>query len=641
MPSPARQPYRDGPGLSAPAVKHFRLPAGQQGNSGEGRPEDIRSLTAGVERRPGVYRMLDAAGRILYVGKARNLRNRLRSYFAATQPLKVQRLMARTRAIELTVTADEAAALILENDLIKQHQPRYNILFRDDKSYPYLRMDLRHPFPRLSLYRGPRHQGERYFGPYPNARSLRKTLSLLQKLFLLRNCSDAFFKRRTRPCLQYQIRRCSAPCVSRIGREEYRRDLDRAVLFLQGRSEQIVEELTIPMHQAAATQDYERAAAYRDMIARLRQVQQDRALGASNTSLDVVACLCRDGAACIQVFTVRGGAMTSNQAFFPRCPAEPEAEETLSAFLARYYLGAEGRDLPAEFLLSCSPRDRASLEQALSRQAGRHTPLRIRGQGERRRWLTMALDNAASALLQRHGRRHREEEGLRQLASALALRHPPQRIECFDVSHSGGEAATASRVAYIPGTGPLRSDYRRFHITGVSPGDDYAALSQAVLRSFRQQLRRGEPLPGLLLIDGGRGQATHALQALKELGLGERIQVVGVAKGPGRKAGLETLYSGQRPIRLAPDSAALHLVLRIRDEAHRFALQGHRRRRGTRQLGSPLESIPGVGSELRRRLLQHFGGLQGVRRAAAAELARVRGIGPSRAERIHRQLHRA
>ena len=612
--------------------------AGKSHTAGEALA-DAQQLTAGIAPRPGVYRMLDAAGRILYVGKARNLRNRVRSYFSATRTLKVERLMTRTHAVELTVTADEAAALILESGLIKQHRPRYNVLLRDDKSYPYLRLDSRHPFPRLSFYRGARRPGERYFGPYTSTRAVRNTLTLLQKLFRIRNCTDAFFRHRTRPCLQYQIQRCSAPCVGHISAQEYRRDLDRAVLLLKGRSEQLVEQLAEPMRRAADAHEYERAAAYRDMIAHLRQVQQDCALGAPNASLDVVACALSNGDACIQLFTVRGGSISGSQAFFPRCPAGSEPREVLSAFLAQHYL--EGGELPAEFLLSHLPSDRESLEQALARHAGRSVSLRTRGQGERRRWLAMAQENAAAALLQRRSRRDREEQGLRELVRALKLSGQPERIECFDVSHSSGEAATASCVVYAPGNGPVPADYRRFNITGLTPGDDYAALYQAVTRSFRQRLRRSEPVPELLLIDGGKGQVAQAMQALTELQLSDQILIAGVAKGPGRRAGMETIYAGKRVVRLAPGSAALHLVLRIRDEAHRFALQGHRRRRGAKHLESPLESIPGVGSERRHRLLQHFGGLQGVRRAAASELAKVRGIGPALAGRIHWRLHEA
>lgn len=600
---------------------------------------NVSQLLAGIARSPGVYRMLDATGKSLYIGKARNLRNRLRSYFFASQSLKVERLMTQTQAIELTVTTDEATALILESSLIKRHRPRYNVLLRDDKSYPYLRLDLHHPFPRISFYRGSRHSGERYFGPYTNTRAVRKTLTLLQKLFCIRNCTDNFFRHRSRPCLQYQIHRCSAPCVGYISQNEYRQDLERAVLFLRGRSEQVVEQLAEPMRKAAEAHEYERAAAYRDVIANLRQVQQDHTLDNPNASLDVVACALSGGEACIQVFKIRGGAIFDSQAFFLRCPADLKPEEALSAFLAQHYL--EGCELPAELLLSHTPRAHKSLRQALERSADRHIPLRTRGQGERHRWLALARENATTALLQQHDWCAREEQGIQELTRALALPQQPGRIECFDVSHSGGEVATASCVVYAPGVGRLPADYRRFNISGVEPGDDYAALHQAVIRSFRQHLRRKEPLPDLLLIDGGRGQAARVELALTEMKLSVRIRVVGVAKRPGHKARLATLYNRGQALHLAPDSAALHLVLRIRDEAHRFALQGHRRRRAIKGLASPLESIPGIGSELRRRLLQHFGGLQGVRRAAASELAKVPGIGPARSNLIHRQLHEA
>lgn len=583
--------------------------------------------------------MLDAAGKSLYVGKARNLRNRLRSYFSASRSLKVEHLMAQAQAIELTVTADEATALILESSLIKRYQPRYNVLLRDDKSYPYLRLDPSHPFPRISFYRGPRRPGERYFGPYTNTRAVRRTLVLLQKLFCIRNCTDSFFRHRSRPCLQYQIHRCSAPCVGHISQAEYRQDLERAVLFLRGRSEQVVEELAESMRKAAKAHEYERAASYRDVIANLRQVQQDRALDSPHASLDVVACALSNREACIQVFKIRDGAISDTQTFFLRCPADLEPAEALSAFLAQHYL--ENCELPAELLLSHVPLAQESLQQALDRSAGRHVPLRTRGQGERRRWLALAQENAAASLLQQHDWSAREEQGVQELTRVLALPQRPERIECFDVSHSAGDAATASCVVYVPGIGRLPGDYRRFNISGVEPGDDYAALHQAVIRSFRQHLRREEPLPDLLLIDGGQGQATRAELAVAELELSDHIRVVGVAKRPDHRARLATLHNESQVLRLASDSAALHLVLRIRDEAHRFAIQGHRRRRAIKGLASPLESIPGIGGELRRRLLQHFGGLQGVRRAAASELAKVPGIGPARSNLIHRQLHEA
>ena len=577
--------------------------------------------------RPGVYRMLDEAGNILYVGKARNLNNRLRSYFSTSRSPKVEQLMVRTRSIEHTITADEAAALILENELIKQHRPRYNVLFRDDKSYPYLRMDLRHPFPRLSFYRGKRHPGSRYFGPYPNTGALRKTLSLLQKLFKLRNCTDTFFKHRTRPCLQYQIQRCSAPCTERISQADYQQDLEHAIAFLQGRSAQVIEALVEPMQQAAAAREYERAAHYRDMIARLRQVQQEHSLPAAAAVVDVIACVIQDERACIQLFVMRGGVNVGNRAYFPAQVGGREEGELIAAFLGQHYL--ENQAIPAELLLSHPPADRHSMAQALSRRAGRQISLRIRGQGERRHWLELARTNASSALQLQQGRQEQEAQAFRQLAAALQLTEPPERIECFDVSHTGGAAATASCVVHTRKTGAVPAEYRRFNLRELPPGDDYAGLHQAVLRNYSKP----RELPALLLIDGGRGQAAQATQALQELQL--QIRVIGIAKDPTRKSGLETVYSNGQAVQLS--NPALQLLLRVRDEAHRFALQGHRRRR--QRLVSPLEGIPGIGTELRHRLLEYFGGLQGVRHAAATELARVQGVGPKRADRIHRQLH--
>mgnify|MGYP001477500764 CR=1 FL=1 len=592
----------------------------------------LKTLTA----LPGVYRMLDERGEVLYVGKARNLKQRVSSYFRETQSsAKTRGLVARIRAVEVTVTHTETEALILESTLIKQFKPRYNILLRDDKGYPYIHASAG-DFPRLTLHRGAKRAPGRYFGPYPNAQAARDTLNLLQKIFRLRSCEDSFFQTRGRPCLQYQIQRCTAPCVGLVERDSYQRQLRDAISFLEGRSGQVIEDLARRMEAAAAALRFEEAALYRDQIAELRQVQQRQHVEGESGDLDVVACAARGEVACVQVFVFRDGRLLGNQALFPRLPEAEDASAVLGAFLAQYYLD---RFVPAELLVSHEPTEAEWLAQALRERAGRRVAITVRVRGERARWLEMAQRNAEHALAARlssqAGIRHR----LESLREALGGEGELTRMECFDVSHTQGEAMVAACVVFGP-EGPIKADYRRYNIEGVTPGDDYAALCQALTRRYARVRTEEGRLPDLLLIDGGRGQLSQAREVL-ELLRAAGVRVVGVAKGPERRPGLETLYlfGENRPLILPPDSAALHLVQQIRDEAHRFAITGHRQRRAKARTASALDAIAGIGPKRRQALLRQFGGLKQLARAGVEDLGRVDGISAELAQRIYDAFH--
>ncbi len=599
-------------------------------------PFDPKTLLEGLPGRPGVYRMVDAAGTELYVGKAKDLRRRVGSYFSRALNDRLQRMMGRVANLEVTVTHTEAEALLLENNLIKALKPRYNVLLRDDKSYPYLYLSTQEPFPRLSFYRGPRKGPGRYFGPYPSASSVRETLALLQKLFPVRQCEDAFYRNRSRPCLQHQLHRCGAPCVGLVSAEEYGREVRRTELFLEGKTNEVVAELGERMERAAEALEFERAAALRDQIATLQRIQERQYVSGSGGDLDILACALEGGSACVQVFFVRAGRSLGNKGFFPAVPEETDAATLLSAFLSQYYLD---KPIPAEILCSAEPEERELIEAALSERAGRRVLIRSRVRAERARWLGMAQGNAELALRARLGSQAGYARRLAALTRALALPELPRRLECFDVSHTGGEGAVASCVLF-DGEGPRPADYRRFNVDGVTGGDDYGALRQVLTRRYLR-IRDGEvPAPDVLFVDGGRGQVAAAAEVLQELGVSGLV-LVGVAKGPDRKPGLEQLwlYGQGSPVTLQADSPAMHLVQQIRDEAHRFAITGHRARRGRLRTTSPLEGIPGIGPKRRQRLLRQFGGLQELGRAGVEDLARVEGISRQLAEQIYSAFH--
>jgi excinuclease ABC subunit C len=596
-----------------------------------------KAYIATLPRRPGVYRMLGAQGELLYVGKARDLKSRVASYFHARNVSpKVQALVGQVRDIEVTVTHSDTEALLLEYNLIKEHRPRYNVVLRDDKTFPYVHVTTEARFPRLAFYRGPRTRSGRLFGPYPSAGAVRETLLQLQKLFKLRNCEDTFFENRSRPCLQHQIERCSAPCVGLISEQDYAKDVAAAVKVLEGKTREVNEELAAEMEKAAAALDFEGAARIRDQLASLRQIQQQQSVSTrGRRDVDLVALASETGEHCIAVMFVRGGRNLGSAQYFPRAPLG-QSDELVSAFLMQYYFAHE---VPPEILLNVSIEDAGALGETLSGRAGHKVSVRRGARGLNGRWIAMAQTNASQALRMRLANRAGIEVNLEGLRELLQMPEAPHRIECFDISHTRGEGTVAACVVFGP-EGPIKADYRRFNITGIEPGDDYGALRQALTRRY-QKIKSGEvAMPDLLLIDGGRGQLTQALEVLTELEI-VGLPVVGIAKGADRRPGQERLFTPDRAeaLVLPPDSPVLHLVQRVRDEAHRFAITGHRRRRARRHNESTLEAVPGLGPARRRELLKQFGGLQGILRAGVDDLAQVRGIGRPLAELIYEHLH--
>ncbi|MGA7986721.1 MAG: excinuclease ABC subunit UvrC [Burkholderiales bacterium] len=598
---------------------------------------DPKAFVAGLPGLPGVYRMLGSAGEPLYVGKARDLKKRVGSYFnrsAAISP-RIRMMLTQVASIEVTATRSEAEALLLENNFIKSLAPRYNILFRDDKSYPYL-MITGHAVPRIGFHRGAKDRRNRYFGPFPHAHAVRDAIQLLQRVFRLRTCEDSVFENRSRPCLLHQIRRCTAPCTGLISPERYAQDVHNAVLFLEGREADVLGALTQKMAAAAAARLYEEAAIYRDQIRALSRVQARQYVESERgVDADVVACVLEGGIACVNLVMIRGGRHVGDRSFFPQNAAGATAGEVLAAFLEQHYLEQPVPPL----ILTSDELDRAALETVLREQAPRGTQIVAPAHGERRVWLDMARKNAQLAISHRERERTTQEARTIALRDALGLPASAERIECFDVSHTMGEAAVASCVVYDHHA-MQKSEYRRYNIRDVTPGDDYAAMRQALSRRYERVTAEAGKIPDLILIDGGKGQVGAAKAALVELGLND-VSVIGVAKGPQRRPGLEELVleSEGRSMILAPQHPGLHLIQSIRDEAHRFAIVGHRARRGRSRTTSSLNEIPGVGAKRRQRLLAHFGGLREVHAAAVDDLCKVDGISRKLAEQIYRRLH--
>ena len=600
--------------------------------------EHPKALIISLPPKPGIYRMLGAKGEVLYVGKARNLRKRVQSYFRASGlAARVLLLMHQAQDLEITVTHTETEALLLENNLIKTLHPRFNILLRDDKSYPYIFVSDGQEYPRIGFHRGAKREKGRYFGPYPSSYGVRETLNLLQKIFRVRQCQDSFFRNRSRPCLQYQIKRCSGPCVGLVEPERYRRDVRQALMFMEGKSQSLIRDGIKQMEQASDRQDYETAALLRDRIGMLKRIQEKQYISGAGGDADVLAVAATPEAACIVVTWIRGGQNLGSKSFFPRMGAESAPAEILAAFLAQYYLS--GRAIPARVYLGEAIADRALLERAFTEKAGKKIALAVGPRGAPRRWVQMAKLNADEAL-RRHLAGKIDMQGrFEALRDALKLESTPERIECFDISHTMGEATVAACVVFDM-NGPVKSDYRRFNIEGIEPGDDYGAMTQALTRRYRK-VKEGEGrLPDLLLIDGGKGQLSVAEGVMQELQLAG-VKLVGVAKGRERKPGQEQLFlSGSgRPTILPPTSAGLHLIQQIRDEAHRFAIAGHRARRGKARTSSTIERIPGIGGKRRQALLKNFGGLREVARAGVEDLARVPGISPQLAQKIYDAFH--
>ena len=592
--------------------------------------EFVRQLTTA----PGVYRMFSADGAVLYVGKAASLKKRVASYFRADLPSRrIALMVAQIARMEITVTRTEAEALILENQLIKSLRPRYNVLLRDDKSYPYILLT-DETWPRIGKHRGPRSQPGRYFGPYPSGLAVNETLDLMQKIFKLRSCEDSFFRNRSRPCLQHQIGRCTAPCVGLIATRDYDASVRRAALFLDGRSNELVDELTKSMDAASGRLEFEQAAQLRDTIAGIRKIQARQYVEGEQVEMDVLACAMAQGAACVLLLSFRNGMNLGTRSFFPKLNGAESEEEVLSAFVGQYYL--EKRP-PREMVLGHPIADVELFEKVFGELAGRRVEIKTSVRGDRARYLELAQKNAMLALQSQLSSAATQQARMKSLQDLLQLPAPPARIECFDISHTMGEATVASCVVF-DAEGAVRGQYRRFNIADITPGDDYAAMHQALTRRFRRGVEEGV-LPDLLLIDGGAGQLAQASQVLQELGV-QGVTLVGVAKGEERRAGHEALvFPDGREIRPGVESPGLQLIQQIRDEAHRFAITGHRGRRQKARETSRLEDIAGIGPRRRAALLKHFGGLSGLKGAGVEEIARVEGVSAALATRIYASLH--
>lgn len=603
---------------------------------------NIKNFLAEMSQHPGVYQMLGADGTVLYVGKARNLKKRIASYFSGkAKDLKTMSLIKHIKDIDVTVTHNENEAVLLECNLIKKHKPRYNVLLRDDKSYPYILIRTNHTFPNISLYRGSRKKDGRYFGPYPSAYAVRETISLLQKLFRIRTCRDSFFSGRSRPCLLYQIGRCTGPCVGLISKEEYDRNVQLAILFLEGKSHEVIDALQRRMEVASQELDFESAAHYRDQIARLKQIQARQYVSVSHGEADIIGFAAHAGIICIQLMSIRNGQILGSRSFFPTVPEHSTIQEVMSAFLSQHYLHDLSHidTIPQQIILEIDVPDHNLIEKVLSEVIKRKVELILPQKGEKKKWLSIATASAKQSLTTHLYSKINFHERMVALQNILGLGTVPQRIECFDVSHSMGEATVASCVVFDQ-TGPVKSDYRRFNITGVKAGDDVAAMKQVIERRFKRLQKESVSMPDIVLIDGGKTQLAVSQEVMKNLNIKE-ILLVAVSKGPDRKPGYETLHLDHQSIHLPADSLALHFIQQIRDEAHRFAVTAHRQRRDKTRKHSTLELIPGIGAKRRRELMRYFGGIQGLARASLDEIKKVPGISDSLAERIFATLHDA
>lgn len=602
---------------------------------------NIDAFLANVTALPGVYQMRDKSGTVIYVGKAKNLKKRLSSYFSKqAKDTKTLSLVQQIADIDITVTGSDHEAVILECNLIKKYRPRYNVLLRDDKSYPYIALTTQHAYPRLESYRGNRRKEGLSFGPYPSGLAVREAIQALQKIFKLRTCRDTYFASRSRPCLLYQIGRCTAPCVDYVSKEAYAEQVQLAVTFLEGKASRVIDILTSQMETASANLDFETAAVLRDQLARLRQIQDKQYVSMAVGEADLIGYAFSAGICCLQLLTLREGKILTSRTYFPTVPAGAEAGEILSAFISQHYLRDQnhyGR-IPKEIITPVVVDEAILLadvlSEAVSHRVHLHTPVR----GVKVKWLEMAQQSATQSLAAHLLSHANMQARMKALCQVLHLKKTPHRLVCFDISHSMGEAATASCVVF-DAQGPVRAEYRRFNIEGITPGDDVAAMRVALTRRFKRVVSGEVVMPDVLFIDGGMTQLKAAEAVMQTLGL-TSILLVGVSKGPGRKAGFETLHRlDQPPMHLPADNLALHFIQQIRDEAHRFAIIGHRARRDKARTTSQLESIPGIGLKKRRALLRYFGGIQGVARASLDELVKVTGISRPLAERIFAAFH--
>jgi excinuclease ABC subunit C len=598
---------------------------------------DGKKFARRLSKGPGIYLMRDEEGTALYVGKAANLRKRVSSYFDARPKIdRIMRMVARIRSIEVSLTRTESEALLLENEWIKSLKPRYNVLLRDDKSYPWVMLGTDHAFPRIAFHRGGRDKKRQYLGPYPSASSVRESINLIQKLFLLRNCEDSYFSHRTRPCLQYQIKRCTAPCVGKVSSSDYSGQVEDAMLFLRGNSQKVITRLITRMERSAASQQYELAAGYRDQINHLKQMQAQQFVSAGNGDLDIIALARFQRSCAIEVISVRGGRSLGQRDYFPTQSEGHSDAEVLHAFLGQYY---RERKAPAELIISHPLEQQQLFESVFSERSERKVRIQSHPRSHRKQWLELAGRNALNALHMRGSETSRIRKQFEVMAELLQFEETPRVIECFDVSHTSGHKTVASCVVF-DSEGPVKSRYRRYNLKGFEPGDDYAAMREVLSRRYRKLQRDEGHLPDLILVDGGKGQLGIAIEVLSECGLSD-IPLMGVAKGPSRRPGYEEWVLPVAPFSLipGPESAASHLIQQVRDEAHRFAITGHRGRRQKAAVQSVLEDIAGVGAGRRRALLTHFGGIQGVRKAGVDELAGIPGINRQLANRIFKALH--
>ena len=602
---------------------------------------DHQSFLMSLTKRPGIYQMFDAQGQVLYVGKAKNLKNRVTSYFRKSGlTAKTMALVKRIDKIDVTVTETETEALILEHNLIKQYHPAYNILMRDDKSYPYIFLSDRDLWPRLAFHRGPKKAKGTYFGPFPSVHAVRESMGFLQKTFKVRQCEDVFFKNRSRPCLQYQIKRCTAPCVNLVSDEAYAADVELTRLYLDGKANKLLKQLEVDMETASEQLQFEKAAEHRDQISALRTVQAQQMIEKGKGTIDVVAGAVSNGQACVHMLYVRQGRILGSRSYYPKAPLAEQVTELLEEFLPHLYLNGGSRpDLPKEILLNAPIEGAEALSDALQTRVGRKIEVRDSVRGFRAKWLQLAQRTAEQNLAGKLASKKTIEQRFESLRETMALEATPQRLECFDISHSSGEAVVASCVVF-DGNGPVKSDYRRFNIEGITGGDDYAAMEQAIRRRYTRLMKGEGKLPDILLIDGGKGQIGVAKEVLSDLAV-VGVLVLGVAKGTTRKPGLETLILADQNNKVIarPQQAALHLIQQIRDEAHRFAITGHKARRDKKRRTSPLEGIAGVGPTRRRDLLKHFGGIAEVRKASIADLMKVDNINKKVAEAIYSALY--
>lgn len=600
-------------------------------------PFNSKDFLKSLTKRPGVYKMLDELGEIIYIGKAKNLKNRVSSYFnKQTASPKQQTMVAKIAGIEVTVTHTEGEALLLECQLIKRHKPRYNICLRDDKSFPYIYLSSNQDFPQITFHRGAKNKRGQYFGPYPSAGAVKESLKLLQKIFPVRQCDDTVYNNRTRPCLQYQIERCTAPCVGLIDKPNYAQDVVSTVMFLEGKGSLLIEQLITKMEQAAAILNYEQAAGYRDQIGKLRSVLEKNFVHGECGDVDIIACVTKANVACIQVFFIRNGQHLGNKVFFPKMTEENEPGAVIQAFIPQYYLN---KPVPHELIVSHELEETKLLTDVLANLAKHSVGISCNVRSERSKWLQMALTNAENSLLSKLADKQGLYGRFLSLQEELGCKETPKRLECFDISHTQGNETVASCVVFDR-DGPVKSAYRRFNIEGITGGDDYAAIYQAVSRRYKR-LKQGEhEAPDILFIDGGKGQVREAQKALAELAIND-VMIVGVSKGPDRKPGMEKLIlvEQEHPVDVTPGASGLLLIQHIRDEAHRFAITGHRQRRGKVAKQSVLEGISGLGAKRRQLLLKQFGGLQGIGQAGVDALCSVDGISKQLAQRIYDNFH--